>query len=84
MPDSFSNEIAVKGLTSSVKLDAGALGFTNDLGFVVQLYVNAVDENLNELLDAELTVTLSDSDASSGAEGLIKSFMSTVCALAAI
>jgi len=48
------------------------------------LYVDAVDEKANKFLNAQLTVSIGMSDVNSGAEGLIKSIMSTVCTLVAV
>jgi len=88
-PDSFNNDLAILGMNSTVTLDSGLLLFNSKGnpsydGFTIMLYVDAVDEKAKKFLNAQLTVSIGMSDVNSGAEGLIKSIMSTVCTLVAV
>ena len=61
-------------------IDASALGL-NDQGFSVAVYVAAVDEPTNKLLDASITVDFSETAASilvQGAATFIALMLATV------
>lgn len=83
-PDNFSNDFAVTNITSKITLDAGRLGLTAEDGFSAKIFVNAIDEPTDELLDAKLSVYLSSSDSNSGALSLLDSMVLSISVLTSV
>ena len=52
------------GVNGTTTLDADELGLTSDEGYSFAVYVSAVDEIANELLNASLQVSFKERDAS--------------------
>ena len=68
-PNNFVYDMSFLGVTGNTTFNADNLGLTGPNGYSVAVYVNAVDEPANELLNGSLGIFLSE-----GAAALVMSF----------
>ena len=78
-PNNFEHDISFLGVTGKTTILTDDLGLTNDNGYAVAIYVAAVDEGANELLDATVDISFHEKDS---AETL--SLFSSMTTMAAI
>ena len=55
-PNNFVYDMNFMGIKSNMTLSSDDLGLTNDKGYAVAMYVNAVNETANKLLDATVDI----------------------------
>ena len=77
-PNNFVYDMSFKSVLGPTTFTASELGLTSDNGYSVAVYVPAVNETANELLNAQLGITFSESATRLGA------FLASLVALTAL
>ena len=65
-PNNFVYDMSFKSVSGNLTIDTDKLGLTGDDGFSVAVYVPAVDEPFNRLLEGQLGVTFKEGAATLG------------------
>ena len=65
-PNNFVYDMSFKNVNGNTTFDTDHLGLTSDKGFSVAVYMPAVNETANELLEGRLSVYFANGAASQG------------------
>lgn len=59
-PNNFVYDMSFKGVTGNTTFDADNLGLTSDQGYSVAVYISAINETANLLLNANMDLYFSE------------------------
>ena len=59
-PNNFVHDMSFKGVKGKMTLDADNLALTSESGYSVAIYVSAIDEPANKLLEGTLEIEFSE------------------------